>query len=123
MLTEPSTSPTLARQLGELAKKFPRARFYGWSPGAGDGLATVRDFDAGAADLIVSVGSDFLLDQPGSPRYMRQFAARRRVQDGRANPNRLYVLEGTPTITGTMADERLAAPPDRVAAVLRRTQR
>ncbi len=120
VLTEPSTSPTLQRQMGELFKKFPKARFYGWSPGAGDGLATVRDFDAGAVDLIVSVGSDFLLDQPGSPRYMRQFAARRRVQDGQAKPNRLYVLEGTPTITGTMADERLAAPPDRVAAVLRR---
>ncbi len=120
VLTEPSTSPTLARQLGELARKFPKARFYGWSPGAGDELATARDFDAGAADLIVSVGSDFLLDQPGSPRYMRQFAARRRVQDGQVQPNRLYVLEATPTITGTMADERLAAPPDRVAAVLRR---
>ncbi len=120
VLTEPSTSPTLARQLGELAKKFPKARFYGWSPGVGDELETVRDFDAGAVDLIVSVGSDFLLGLPGSPRYMRQFAARRRVQDGVANPNRLYVLEGTPTITGTMADERLAAPPDRVAAVLRR---
>ena len=120
VLTEPSTSPTLRRQMGELARKFPRARFYGWSPGAGDGLAVARDFDAGAVDLIVSVGSDFLLDQPGSPRYMRQFAARRRVQDGQARPNRLYVLEATPTITGTMADERLAAPPDRVAAVLRR---
>ena len=120
VLTEPSTSPTLQRQMGELFKKFPKARFYGWSPGAGDGLATVRDFDAGTNDLIVSVGSDFLLDQPGSLRFMRQFAARRRVQDGQAKPNRLYVLEATPTITGTMADERLAAPPDRVAAVLRR---
>ena len=120
VLTEPSTSPTLQRQMGELAKKFPKARFYGWSPRAGDDLAVARDFDAGAADLIVSVGSDFLLDHPGSLRFMRQFAARRRVQDGQAKPNRLYVLESTPTITGTMADERLAAPPDRVAAVLRR---
>ena len=77
ILTEPTTSPTLQRQMGELAKKFPQVRFYGWSPGAGDDLAVVRDFDAGAADLIVSVGSDFLLDQPGSLRYMRQFAARR----------------------------------------------
>ncbi len=120
ILTEPSTSPTLRRQLGLVAKKFPQARFYGWSPVAGDGLAVARDFDAGAADLIVAVGSDFLVDQPGSPRYMRQFAARRRVQDGQAQPNRLYVLEATPTITGTMADERLPAAPDRVAAVLRR---
>ena len=35
VLTEPSTSPTLQMQMGELFKKFPKARFYGWSPGAG----------------------------------------------------------------------------------------
>ena len=82
------------------------------------------DFHAGAADLIVSVGSDFLLDQPGSLRFMRQFAARRRVQNGQAFIRTvLYVLESTPTITGTMADHRLSAPPDRLAAVLRRLER
>ena len=41
-------------------------------------------------------------------------------REARSQPNRLYVLESTPTITGTMADERLSAPPDRIAAVLRR---
>ncbi len=122
VLTEPTTSPTLRRQLGELRKKFPKAEFYEWSPGAPFIEPVVPDFDSdfGKADLIVSVGNDFLSDQAGSLRYMRQFAARRRVQDGQVAPNRLYVLESTPTITGTMADHRLAAAPDRIAAVLRR---
>ena len=120
VLTEPTTSPTLHRQMGELLKKFPQARYYQWSPGAETHQPLPADTDFGQADVIVSVGHDFLVDQPGSLRYMRQFAARRRVEGGKAQPNRLYVLESTPTITGTMADERLSAPSDRLAAVLRR---
>ena len=42
------------------------------------------------------------------------------MERGIAKPNRLYVLESTPTLTGAMADHRLAAAPDRIAAVLRR---
>ena len=120
VLTEPTTSPTLHRQMGELLTKFPKARSYQWSPGAGTNFPLPAETDFGKADVIVSVGNDFLVDQPGSLRYMRQFAARRRVEGGKVQPNRLYVLESTPTITGTMADERLSAPPDRIAAVLRR---
>ena len=79
-----------------------------------------RDVAFDKVELIVSVGSDFLVDQPGSLRFTRQLAARRRVQNGQVRPNRLYVIESTPTLTGTMADHRLSVPPDRVAAVLRR---
>ena len=121
ILTEPTASPTQHRQMSALLKKYPEARWYRWSPAAeSDAIPWNADFEK--TDLIVSVGCDFLADQPGSLRYMRQFAARRRVQDGQARPNRLYVLESTPTITGTMADHRLSAPPDRIAAVLRRVQ-
>ena len=118
VLTEPTTSPTLQRQMGELAKKYPQAKFYQWSPALSVCTASRPETHFGVADVIVSVGSDWLGDQPGSLRYMRQFAANRRVEDGRAEPNRLYVLESTPTITGTMADHRLAASPDRIRAVL-----
>ena len=120
ILTEPTTSPTLHRQMSELFKKYPKMRLYEWSPDTMARASVPPQTDFGKPDLIVSVGSDFLLDQPGSLRFMRQFAARRRAQGGQANPNRLYVLESTPTITGTMADHRLSAPPDRIAAVLRR---
>ena len=123
VLTEPSTSPTLARQYDELLKKFPKARWYWWKPNEGIEQPDMAGKDFGKADVIVSVGSDFLTDQPGSLRYMRQFASRRRVQNGQAQPNRLYVLESTPTVTGTMADHRLSASPDRIAAVLRNVVR
>jgi molybdopterin-containing oxidoreductase family iron-sulfur binding subunit len=120
ILTEFSTSPTLQRQRGELLKAYPKAAWYQAAPASTVRQPLAPGTDMGSYDLIVSVGSDFLTDQPGSLRYTRQFAARRRMQNGVARPNRLYVLESTPTLTGAMADHRLPAPPDRIAAVLRR---
>ncbi len=120
ILSEPTTSPTLARQKDELLKKYPGARWHQWAPCGGLYRPLPVVPDLGEWDLIVSVGDDFLLENPANLRYTRQFAARRRVQDGQVHPNRLYVLESTPTLTGSMADQRLSAPPDRIAAVLRR---
>ena len=120
VLTEFSTSPTLHRQMGDLFKRFPKLAWYRSEPAAPLGQPLPPETDFGKLNLIVSVGSDFLIDQPASLRYARQFAARRRVVGGAVQPNRLYVLESSPTLTGTMADHRLSAPPDRIAAVLRR---
>jgi len=106
--------------MDELLKKFPKARWYQGGSGMPMGQSFPPETDFGKTDLIVSVGSDFLVDQPGSLRFTRQFAARRRMRNGQVQPNRLYVLESTPTLTGAMADHRLSAPPDRIAAVLRR---
>jgi molybdopterin-containing oxidoreductase family iron-sulfur binding subunit len=120
VLTEFSTSPTLHRQMADLFKKFPKITWYQSDPGFPIREPIPPQTDFGKLNLIVSVGSDFLIDQPASLRYSRQFAARRRVEQGRVQPNRLYVMESAPTLTGAMADHRLSAPPDRIAAVLRR---
>ena len=120
ILAEPTTSPTWAWQQKELIDKYPHLRWYRWAPGAVVHPSLPRDIAFDKAEVIVSVGSDFLVDQPGSLRFTREMAARRRVQNGQVQPNRLYVIESTPTLTGAMADHRLSVPPDRVAAVLRR---
>ena len=120
LLTEPSTSPTLQRQMNELLEKLPKARWYQWAPWVSLQQPFSVELDFERADLIVAIGSDFLIELPGSLRHTRQFTARRRVQEGKLSPNRLYVLESTPTLTGAMADYRCCAPPDRIVAILRR---
>jgi molybdopterin-containing oxidoreductase family iron-sulfur binding subunit len=120
VLTEFSTSPTLRRQMADLLKKLPKLAWYQSEPGFPTRQPLPPGTDFGKLNLIVSVGSDFLIDQPASLRFARQFAARRRVEGGAVQPNRLYVMESAPTLTGAMADHRLSAPPDRIAAVLRR---
>jgi len=133
LLTEAVTSPTLAHQLRELLARFPRARWYQYEPAgrdaarAGARLAFGRDLDAhyrleGAA-VILSLDADLLASGPGHLRYARDFAAARRGEPGRAQMNRLYVVESTPSLTGAMADHRWPLRPGEVEAFARAVAR
>ncbi len=124
ILTETVISPTLRDQLDALRRQFPAAKWHQYEPMARDNahngamltfgrpVNTIYRFDK--ADRIVSLDADFLLTMPGSVRYARDFASRRRIrskdiapdQPANAAMNRLYVVESTPTITGAMADHR-----------------
>ena len=119
LLTEPTTSPTLLREIGRFLQEFPGARWYQHTPLAGyevDGAQPDYDFEQ--ADVVFSIGSDFLYRHPSSIRYGRAFARRRRVENGTVRASRAYAIEATPTVTGSMADFRLAASPERIRVVL-----
>ncbi len=119
ILTETVTSPTLGALLAELLQQFPQARWHQWRAAGRDsvrqgarrafGRFVETRYDLSRAEVIVSLGADFLFSGPGSLRYARDFAAGRRVHGGDGEMNRLYVVEATPTVTGSMADHRLAA--------------
>jgi MoCo/4Fe-4S cofactor protein with predicted Tat translocation signal len=124
ILTETVTSPTLLLQINELKKKYPRARWFSYDPlsrpNIRDGLrlATRRElmprYDFSKAEVIVSLDCDFLFEESGHLRYARDFLDRRRIRTGTTSMNRLYVIESTATITGTMADHRWAVRPSGV---------
>ena len=65
------------------------------------------------AEVIVAFDDDFLMSHPLAPLYMRDFAARRREDNGTLN--RLYAIESTLSVTGANADHRLAMPAHEVA--------
>ncbi len=110
-LTPPITAPALAELMSNILRDFPQARWHYYdavtrpaaSPSAG--AHAIYHFDR--ADVIVSLEGDFLGSGPGSVRYARDFADRRRVGPERSDMSRLYVVESTPTLTGTKADHRL----------------
>ncbi len=118
ILTGTVNSPTLASQLEVLLKKYPAAKWYQYEPAnrdnvyAGSSLAfgqvlePVYQFDK--AQVIVSLDSNFLSSPAGGVRYTRDFSAGRKVRNGKTTMNRLYAIESTPTITGSMADHRLS---------------
>jgi MoCo/4Fe-4S cofactor protein with predicted Tat translocation signal len=124
ILTETVTSPALASQLRQLLAKFPRAKWHQYEPvnrdnvHAGDRLAfgtdvnTIYRFEN--TDVILSLDADFLFSGPANVRYSRDFAGKRRVRQGKSEMNRLYVIEATPSITGSMADHRLALRPSEI---------
>ena len=117
ILTETITSPTLASQLRAVLAEFPQAKWHQYEPAgrdaarAGSRLAfgeyvnTVYHFER--ADVILSLGSDFLYSGAGSVRYAREFAEKRRLAENPPSMNRLYVVESTPSVTGANADHRL----------------
>src|SRR5438067_12256155 len=96
-LTETITSPTLAAQIKQILTDFPEAKWHQYEPvnrdnaraGAimafGQPVNTIYDFSK--ADRILSLGSDFLSAQPGTLRYARDYAAKRRINGEKSEMN------------------------------------
>ena len=128
LLTESVSSPTLAAQIRELLGRFPSAKWHQWDPASRDNarvgakLAFGEFVDAQyrfeQADVVLSLDADFLGCGPGSLRYARDFAARRRPQQA-DRMNRLYAVESMPSSTGARADHRLPMKPSEVGEVAR----
>jgi molybdopterin-containing oxidoreductase family iron-sulfur binding subunit len=129
ILTGTVTSPTLGGQLRRLLADLPAARWHQYEALPGDSaregavIALGRPLDVhyrlDRADRIVSLDADILFDGPASLRYTKDFTARRKVENGLEKMNRLYVAESSPTLTGTMADHRLAVPAGHIARLAR----
>ena len=111
------TSPTLIAQIRGLLAQYPEAKWYQWEPARADGvregakLAFGRNvntvYEVEKANVIVSLDADFLASGPGHIAYAKQFARRRKLNGPNDTMNRLYVVEPTPSVTGSSADHRL----------------
>jgi molybdopterin-containing oxidoreductase family iron-sulfur binding subunit len=125
ILTESLTSPSLGWQLEQLLKTFPQAKWHAYDAIGGEharegarlafGEQVEVVYHLEKAETIVSLDADFLVWGPGRLKDARAFAARR-DPNGQVM-NRLYQVEPTPTVTGTMADHRLPLTSRRIPAV------
>ncbi|HEX6210680.1 MAG TPA: TAT-variant-translocated molybdopterin oxidoreductase, partial [Methylomirabilota bacterium] len=118
VLTGSTSSPTLVAQMEELLAALPQARWHRDDPvsrrnvyeGArlafGEPMETQYRLDQ-ARTIVVLDADLFGTEVPGGVRYARDFANGRRVRQGQAEMNRLYVAEPAPTPTGAVADHRL----------------
>ncbi|MEO6213162.1 MAG: TAT-variant-translocated molybdopterin oxidoreductase [Vicinamibacterales bacterium] len=122
-LTGPITSPSLAELMATILRDYPQARWHQYDPtglhGTPEGTTTQPVYHFDKADVIVSLDSDFLNCGPGSVRYQKDFATRRRLTDERKEMNRLYAIESTPTLTGAKADHRLVVQASEVESIAR----
>ena len=126
ILTESVNSPALAAQIRDLLSRFPSAKWHQWDPASRDnaragaknafGMFVDAQYRFEQADVILSLDADFLGAGPGSLRYARDFAKRRRPEDAE-RMNRLYVVETMPTSTGARADHRLPVKPGAVGSI------
>jgi Fe-S-cluster-containing dehydrogenase component len=118
VLAPPTNSPTLIRLRTQLLEQYPNAKWYchtafsqrnkleGAKIALGQPVHTRVQLEQ--AKVILSLDSDFLLNEPGAIRHSRDFAAGRRLRGVRDDMNRLYVVEPSMSVTGANADHRLA---------------
>ena len=129
-LTETTTSPTLAAQFAGVLAAIPGAKWHQYDPVSPDGVHQGGQLAFGApvhvhyqldqAQAIVALDADlFGAGTPGNVRYARDFASGRRVRRAKAEMNRLYVAEPTPTPTGSTADHRLPLKASQMDALAR----
>ena len=126
VLTEHSSSLSLADMRRRFHEAFPQAGWYVYEPLVDDheregtrlvfGSPYRPHYAIEAADVIVCLGADLLGRHPEAIAHTRGFATGRDVdehgeqRDGSGPLNRLYVVECAYTITGGMADHRVAIP-------------
>ncbi len=121
LLTEPSTSPTFLAQVHAWLDAFPEARWYQHSAlPRYDRNGQQLDYNFADADVILAIDGDVLSQHPSALRYHRAFASRRKIRDGHASPNRIYAMESSFTLLGSMADARLPIGPTRLPVLLNR---
>ena len=116
-LAEESASPTRARLVAKLRSKFPSAIWAEYEPlqdepplaaaQAAFGKDVKPLYRFAKAKRIVSIDADFLHAESGSLYFAREFAKARKVIKRDDPMNRLYAVESTFTLTGSMADHRL----------------
>lgn len=126
VLSEASSSPTLARLRDAFLGGRPGARWYEYEPLSRDNeregtslafssVLRVHPELTNAA-VVACFDADPLFDHPASLRLAREFAAARDPQSGAGA--RLYVAESNYSLTGVRADERVAVASSRVPALL-----
>ena len=129
LLTQTITSPTLGAHIQKLVGMYPGMKWHQWEAANRDnvregakmafgGYADVH-YDFTKANVIVTLGSNFLDEGPGHLRYARDFASRRRVRKGTTSMNRLYAIESSMSSTGGLADHRLRIKPSQMEATAR----
>ncbi len=128
VLSEASSSPTLAALRRRLLERMPAARWYEYEPISRDAEREGTRTAFGrpirvhprleAARVVACFDADPLLEHPAAVGIGRDFAAFRTAEAGRMG--RLWVAEPTFSLTGSRADHRVAVPAGAVPAVLLR---
>ncbi len=115
VLSEASSSPTLERLRGLLARRYPNLVWHEYEPigRESERIATNQVFGSlrrpvpalDKAKTIVALDADLFSDHPAALHNARGFAAGRRPEVGAMG--RLYAVESTLSSTGAVADHRL----------------
>lgn len=128
VLMQESSSPTIKSIQNDFKKKFPSASWVSYESVNNENLYTGIEkafskklqpvYRLENAQIIVSLGSDFLGVDDNNIYNTRKFAQNRDIVDENSTMNRLYVAESSITSTGSSADHRLNIPQHEMENIL-----
>ena len=117
-LLPPTGSPLRIAVIEAVARELPEAQWCMWDAcqhrAALDAMRRIAGrplqphYDVSQAERVLSLDADFMGSMPFALRHASSFAARRRIESASDDMNRLYMVEAKPSVTGSLADERIA---------------
>jgi molybdopterin-containing oxidoreductase family iron-sulfur binding subunit len=126
ILTGATTSPTLISQINAIIAQWPATKWYVHEPGVNPAVKTAAKkiagknafiaYDFSNADVVVSLESDFLNSGPAALLYARQFAAKRGIDNGQ-EPVRMYAIESSTSVSGSLADHHIPVKSSAIPAI------
>jgi molybdopterin-containing oxidoreductase family iron-sulfur binding subunit len=130
ILTRNRSGSARDQLLEDISDAHPDTEHYVWEPLTAEALLQASDRSYGSrhvptyhlerADLIVSLGSDFLGTWMSPTEFTRKFVQKREIDDEHPENtelNRFIAFEGALTTTGQNADEHHAVPTSSLAEV------
>ncbi len=127
LMTGALVSPTQKALVDELKRALPTLRHAAWEPAADQAeLSALKNIYGETrlprlrydrAQVILSLQADFLGVDGSAAGAIREFATRRKPENPRESMNRLWVLEGAMSLTGSNADHRISVKPSKIAAL------
>jgi molybdopterin-containing oxidoreductase family iron-sulfur binding subunit len=128
VLTSSTTSPTLLRQMQDLARQLPKSHWHRFEPiGAARrddamiaafGRAIAPHYRLDRCDVIVSLDHDLLGPGPHQVPHAIAWAQRRGEAAPGQGRSRLHIAEGIPGLTGTVASTRVPCDASRLGTLV-----
>ena len=114
-------SPTTKKVISEFIDKFPNTKHIVYDAHSVSGvikankesfgLEVIPTYNYSKAEVIVSIGADFLGTWLASPEYMHQYGQSRKLGKNKKKMSRHYQFETGLSLTGANADYRTAIKP------------
>jgi len=116
-------SPSTKKVLADFASRYPGTEHVMYDAGSASGLIQANGgilpaYDFSQANIIVSIGADFLGTWLSPVEFARQYAATRKVSSEKKTMSRHYQFESALSLTGSNADTRVPIKPSEVNQVV-----
>ncbi len=122
LVTGTIISPTTKKAIAEFAARYPSFRHVMYDANSASALlkangGVVPGYDFSKADVVVSIGADFLGAWISPVEYSWHWAQKRKLKRENPEMSRLFQFEPLLSLTGANADVRAAVKPSQLPAV------